>query len=215
MNNIQLAYRKFADTYDKVLNPSTLLEEDIVIKLVNACKGDSILDVGCGTGRYAKKFAIADYVGIDFSRNMLKVAKKKVQAKFVLGDIVNMPFPDCSFDKIVCCLVISHVHKIGAVLKEMSRVLKEDGYIVLTTLHPDTDFTDFELVKFDFPLSKYEPNVLHSFDYLKKSFLKAGLKEKKRVELKIDKTIKHCFTPKSYEAVKGMMFGVVFVLNKK
>ena len=215
MSNIKQAYSKWAPTYDKELNPSILLEEDVVVKLVSASSKDRILDVGCGTGRYASRFSKGDYVGIDSSRNMLKVAKRKVKGKFVLGDITDMPFPDKSFDKVVCCLVISHFNKVDHVLKEMSRVLKDDGYIVLSTLHPDTDFTDFELVKFNFALSEYEPNVIHSFNYLTKSFLKAKLKEKKRVELKIDKRIKHCFSDRSYKAVKGRMFGVVFVLNKE
>tara|TARA_Y100000310_G_scaffold6386_1_gene7210 strand:- start:1474 stop:2151 length:678 start_codon:yes stop_codon:yes gene_type:complete len=215
---VQKAYRKWANTYDKEINPSIDLEESKVIKLMNVKKGDYVLDVGCGTGRYTKIFTqqAAKVVGIDFSRNMLKVAKHRVKkAEFKQTDITKkLPFPDKTFDKIVCSLVISHIQNISPVLKEMKRVLKDDGFIVLTTLHPDIDFWGFESVKFRFPLSKYECSISHKFSVFEKTFKKLRLKQVKRMELMINKSVEHCFTERSFKAVKGNPLGVIFKLEK-
>lgn len=217
--SVQKAYRKWANTYDEEINPSIDLEEDRVIKLLNINKGDFILDVGCGTGRYSKLLAKkgANVIGVDFSRNMLKIAKRKVRkAEFKQSDITKrFPFKDKTFDKIICSLVLSHIKNINPVLKEMKRVLKDEGFIILTTLHPNTDFTGFELVKFKFPLSKYKCSILHKFSVFELAFKKAMLKKTKKVELVIDKSIKHCFTPGSYEVVKRKPLGVIFKLGKK
>ncbi|MCK5282109.1 MAG: class I SAM-dependent methyltransferase [Nanoarchaeota archaeon] len=216
--SIQKAYRKWALTYDDEINPSIDLEQDKVMKLMTVKKNDLILDVGCGTGRYTKILADMgeSVAGIDFSRNMLKQAKKKVKnAEFKQADITKrLPFPDGSFNKIVCSLVISHVKKLVPIFKEMKRVLKDDGFIVITTLHPDTDFEGYELTKFDFPLSKYDCSILHTFSDFELAFKKAKLKELKMIELKINSSVKRCFTTKSFNIVKGKPLGVIFKLIK-
>lgn len=215
---VQKAYRKWANTYDKEINPSIDLEENQVINLIHVKKGDYILDVGCGTGRYSKIFTqkAAKVVGIDFSRNMLKIAKQRVKkAEFKQTDITKkFPFPDKTFDKIVCSLVISHIQNISPVLKEMKRVLKDNGFIVLTTLHPKYDFWGFELTGCSFPISKYNCTYCHNFSEFKEFFKKAGLKETKRIELMIDKSAEHCFTERSFKTVKGNPLGIIFKLEK-
>jgi ubiquinone/menaquinone biosynthesis C-methylase UbiE len=158
----------------------------------------------------------AKVIGIDFSRNMLKIAKKRVKnAQFKEGDITKkFPFSDKTFDKIVCSLVVSHIKNIPPVLKEMKRVLKDDGFIVLTTLHPNTDFWGFELTKFSFPLSKYKCSIFHKFQEFEKAFIILGLKETKRLELFINASIRHCFTKRSFRVVKGNPLGLVFKIKK-
>src|SRR5260370_42458566 len=64
----------------------------------------SILDVGCGPGYVsvaaAERGAIP--IGLDFSEEMIAIAKKKFpRIEFRQGDAQNLPFPDASFDRIV------------------------------------------------------------------------------------------------------------------
>ena len=216
---VQKAYREWAKTYDKQVNASIDIEENKAVKLINASEGDHILDVGCGTGRYTKIFTQqgAKVVGIDFSKNMLKIAKARVKkAEFKQTDITKkFPFPDNTFDKIVCSLVVSHIKNLSPVLKEMKRVLKDGGFIILTTLHPDIDFWGFESAgSTPFLISKYKCTYCHTFPELRDFFKKAGLKEKKRIELMIDKSVGHCFTERSFKAVKGNPLGIIFKLEK-
>ena len=215
---VQKAYRKWANTYDKEINPAIALEQNPVIKLINAKKGDYILDVGCGTGRYTNIFSQcgSKLVGIDFSRSMLKIAKNRVKkADFKQVDITKkFPFPSKTFDKMICSLVISHIKNISPVLKEMKRVLKDEGFIILTTISPDIDFFGFELVKEVFPLLKYECSIFHKVSIFEKSFKKVKLNETKRLELRINKSNEHCFTKRSFKIIKGNPFGLIFKLEK-
>lgn len=213
---VKKAYQDWAKTYDQELNPSIDLEKNKVMKLLHPKKGERILDVGCGTGRYLRPLVRkgTHATGIDFSRNMLEIARKKApHADIKEVDITKkFPFPSSTFDKVICSLVISHIKNIIPVLKEIKRVLKDDGFLILTTLHPNTDFSDYELMKFDFPLSRYDCSILHSFLSLEKSFKESGLKEEERLELHIDESISHCFTKTSFKKVKGRPKGVIFKL---
>ena len=87
--------KKIVETYDvdrfenvpwrkKLYN---YLEEGFVL---NNIKKGSILDVGCGTGRLA---FLQNYTGVDFSKEMIKKAKKKYPSKkFKCGDARKLPF---------------------------------------------------------------------------------------------------------------------------
>jgi ubiquinone/menaquinone biosynthesis C-methylase UbiE len=213
------AYQDWAATYDDEINPSIDLEQAKVVRLMNIEKKDEILDVGCGTGRYAQLFAKqgAHVTGMDFSPNMLKMAKSKVKnASFRQADITKrFPFQDKKFDKIICSLVVSHIKHPYSMLSEMKRVIKDDGFIILTTLHPKVNFDGFELVKFNFPLSAYNCSIIHSFKSFESLFKKSKLREEKRIELYIDNSIKHCFSKESFKKVKGRPKGVVFKLVKE
>jgi malonyl-CoA O-methyltransferase len=217
-DSVKQAYSDWASTYDDELNCSIELEQPPVVNLLQPRKGDIILDVGCGTGRYsyiATKLG-AEVIGIDFSSRMLAIAKKKVpKAKFARCDITKpLYFPDKTFDKIICGLVIDHLKNITPLFQELSRVLKDKGYMIITTLHPRIDFEGIEHINMHFPLSSYKCTVLHSFRELRTAAKDAGLNIS-IVELKIDESIKHCFTPESFKKIKGRFWGVILVLTKK
>ncbi len=99
-------------------------------------KGDKVLDLGCGNGRFYSFFKRAEYFGIDSSRNLIKIAKKKYpKANFLLADALNLPFPDNYFDKVFSIAVFHHIpskHFRIRFLKEARRVLKRNGIFVLT-----------------------------------------------------------------------------------
>lgn len=212
------AYRDWAPTYDNQVNPSIDLEEKLVVKLMGVKKGDGVLDAACGTGRYSKIFSLkgARVSSVDFSRSMLAVARKKVRGvEFKQADIAKrIPFADKTFDKIICSLAIGHIQRIEPALKEMKRVLKDKGFIVLTALHPDIDFWGFELTGFNFQLSKYKCEMFHKVSVYEKSFAKVGLKVARKMELKINDSIKHCFTERSFKVVKGRPLALVLKLRK-
>ena len=96
----------------------------------------------------------------------------------------------------------------------MKRVLKDKGFIVLTALHPDIDFLGFELTGFNFQLSKYKCEMFHKVSVYEKSFAKVGLKVARKMELKINDSIKHCFTERSFKVVKGRPLALVLKLRK-
>lgn len=96
-----------------------------------------LLDVGCGNGRLFSflKYEPIKYVGIDNNRALLKIAKKNhPDVKFRYCDILKLPFPARSFDTVWCIAVLHHIptQKLQLkALKEMKRVLKTDGMLML------------------------------------------------------------------------------------
>ncbi len=100
--------------------------------------GDKVLDVGCGNGRLYEIFKgkSVDYIGIDNSEELIKIAKKTFSdVDFQEADIFKIPFPDNSFDKVYCIAVLHHIPskqlRIEAI-KELKRVLKPGGLLILT-----------------------------------------------------------------------------------
>ncbi len=216
-NRVQKLYRDWANTYDQEINPSLELEKETVIKLIEASPGDIILDLGCGTGRYTKLFSEsgANLVGIDFSEEMLKIARLKIKdAQFIKWDITRkLPFPDKSFNKIICSLVISHIKNIYPVIMEMKRVLKEDGFIIITTIHPKVDFSDFDLLQYDFCLTRYNCSIYHDFLVFENIFSRAKLNIREKLELYINESIKHCFTKNSFDIINGRPQGLIYKIS--
>ena len=106
-------------------------------------KGKSVLDLGCSTGFFTE-YALengASVTAIDASQKLINRLAKKVKSpkvKLYRADIGSpMPFlaPDC-YDVVICSLVMDYVKDWGALLKELYRVLKKGGRLVIATGHP-------------------------------------------------------------------------------
>jgi malonyl-CoA O-methyltransferase len=106
----------------------------------------SVLDLGCGTGECVfqvhKKFPEAELYGIDFAEGMITAAQKRSitekvpEAIFTLGDLEHIPYPDESFDCLLSGLAIQWLPILEKSFSEMSRVLKPEGRVYLSTLLP-------------------------------------------------------------------------------
>jgi len=117
-------------------------KQEICIKTLKTKKGEHILDVGCGTGFFARNVAKngAKVVALDMSENMLKVAKEiarkeNLKIKFVKGNAEKLPFKNSSFDKLIAVDLIQHLNEPKEFIKEASRVVKKGGKIVLAWPH--------------------------------------------------------------------------------
>lgn len=97
-----------------------------------------VLDVGCWTGQYTKlASAVAKKIyGLDPDKNAIKFAKKQVtNGNFLVGSAVKLPYPSEFFDVVVISEVLEHVplQTEQKVLKEIRRVLKKGGILILST----------------------------------------------------------------------------------
>jgi len=98
-----------------------------------------ILDVGCGTGAmldWLQRFPGAEIVGLDVSSDALGFCRTRGHRALVEGSALDLPFPDGSFDLIICTDVLQHLPNPPgdrAALREAHRVLDDGGYIYVRT----------------------------------------------------------------------------------
>ena len=118
-----------------------------LIEMTELRGGESVLDLACGTGDItflaASRLNTGSAVGLDITQGMVDLAEqKRAQAgaqnvSFIRGDIMNLPFPDASFDVITAGYALRNVPDIAGGLDEIRRVLKPGGRICsLDFAHP-------------------------------------------------------------------------------
>jgi len=107
---------------------------DWILNLLAPQKSETILEVGCGAGHVLQKIPLGKLYGIDVSSKMISLATRR------LGDLVDLKkcnaerieYPDKFFDKIICTEVLEHTLDPSAVLREIQRVVKPGGTIILS-----------------------------------------------------------------------------------
>jgi SAM-dependent methyltransferase len=105
--------------------------------------GDTLLDAGCGEGRHC--FGAlergARVLGLDLDWTSLRAAAGGLRSRagelgslgeMLQGDAFALPFPDESFDKVICAEVMEHVHDYSAAARELARVTKPGGRLAIT-----------------------------------------------------------------------------------
>src|SRR5262245_38292614 len=92
--------------------------------------GLRVLDVGAGTGRYRSLFSHCDYWAHDFGQEPSTIGK--YTALDYESDITSLPVQDGSFDVVLCSEVLEHVPEPIQAVKELARILKPDGKLLLT-----------------------------------------------------------------------------------
>jgi len=99
-----------------------------------------VLDVGCGPGTYALLLAEKGFQvqGVDYSEEVIALARKRISREsvgFSVADIHHLPFPNNSFDIVLCMGIFQTMEDYEGGLKEVGRVLKNNGLVIVTTLN--------------------------------------------------------------------------------
>lgn len=106
---------------------------------LNSC--DKVLDVGCGIGYYIERLKQFDkninLCGIEYDYKSLKYAKKRINVNFIQAEGTRIPFKDNAFDTILSVSVMEHIEDDENMVKEMVRVCKKGGQIIVSVPSKD------------------------------------------------------------------------------
>ena len=132
-----------ANSYDDYYNTDfgkkvDLIEKEIIKDIISEISRDQMLELGCGTGHWTEFFLKEGFelTALDISEPMLELARAKgLNAKFIKGDTVKLPFADETFRVIASITMLEFVQNQDVVLREMYRVLKPGGYLILGSIN--------------------------------------------------------------------------------
>jgi ubiquinone/menaquinone biosynthesis C-methylase UbiE len=125
----------------KILNPC-------VERLLGDVKGKKLLDAGCGEGYLARFYAKkgADVTAIDLSQRLIETSERLTEEEGISIDyrVDNVCYiesvPDAEFDIVLSNLVLLNVQCLDDAIKEFHRVLKIEGVLVFSIVHPAFNF---------------------------------------------------------------------------
>jgi ubiquinone/menaquinone biosynthesis C-methylase UbiE len=176
--NSQLEYwNKDAANYDNRAKKSYKAYQRVIELIKNEVKKDmSFLDIGTGTGEIplALSLHVKKIEGIDYSPEMITIAKKKIEQKmikninFSVQDSANLNFSNNSFDIVLISNLLHIIPAPEKVIEEAKRLIKKDGIIILANyLHDEnilSHLISFIMKKKGHPIAiKYNSETFSKF----------------------------------------------------
>ena len=142
MKKIKDDYNTWAHQYDKNINTTRDLDTTVTKNSLSKIDFIKVLELGCGSGKNTEWLITkADrLVGLDFSKNMLDLARKKIKndkVTFINTDInKNWPVNDNSFDLATINLTLEHIEILDHVFNSLFMKLTQGGKCFVCELHP-------------------------------------------------------------------------------
>ena len=122
-------YRMLSDRH---IQRKTDLNDECITKILSSVVGEFVLDIGCGRGYLVNKIASEKRIrvsGVDISVPELQDQAEGVT--FIQKNIEDLPFPDKSFDTVICTHTIEHLLDPQKVIREIRRVARKKIIIVV------------------------------------------------------------------------------------
>ncbi len=115
--------------WDRIDLENASIRREIVRVASTVPAGVRILDAGAGQCRYRSLFAKTRYIGIDFGKGEQQWDYSGLDT---VGRLELLPFPDGCFDGVICTQVLEHLADPESVLRELCRVTRSGGWMLLT-----------------------------------------------------------------------------------
>ncbi|PTX45231.1 methyltransferase family protein [Christiangramia gaetbulicola] len=145
--SIEKAYDSWSSQYDTNQNKTRDLDKKVTREILNKVNFKTVLELGCGTGKntiWLQKKA-EKILGVDFSEEMLNIAKKKIKTEktvFLKADITkDWDWTTDNFDLVTCNLILEHIENLNFIFAQAFSKLKPGGYFFISELHPFKQYT--------------------------------------------------------------------------
>ena len=140
--SIEKAYNNWAVQYDTNENITRDLDKKSTIDTLSNYDFKHVLELGCGTGKNTEWLLnkAERIIGIDFSQEMLDIAKKKIKDKRVIfkkADLTeNWDIEDQFADLVTSSLTLEHIKNLKHIFNQANLKLKTNGLFFISELHP-------------------------------------------------------------------------------
>ena len=176
MNKIIDNYNAWANRYDEASNSTSELDKIVLKQSLSNIDFFKVLELGCGTGKNTEWLITkADsLIGLDFSKNMLDIAKNKIQSDkvaFIETDLnEDWPVKSESFDLAVISLTLEHIKKLDHIFISLFEKLKKGGKCFVSELHPKKQLLGSRARFID----NGEEIVIDAFQHLEKDYIQSA-----------------------------------------
>ncbi len=190
-------YERWAACYPPVAhNPLMRAEEVAMSRLWPDLRGQRVLDLACGSGRYARKLShdgAGLVVAVDFSVAMLRHVEL-IGTVRVCADMMCLPFAEQTFDAIICGLAIGHTGSLQGWMSEMHRILRDGGQLLYSDFHPEAARAgmtrSFKDVR---GISCTVPHHIHELEAQRRAADCAGFRLERILEVHIGRELREAF----------------------
>jgi SAM-dependent methyltransferase len=138
---VRAGYDQWSAHYDQTPNPLVALDRRHTMRLLRPRRHERILDAGCGTGVHLGVMLRTGCapVGLDFSRGMLHVTRRKYPSLPLAQADLNdqLPVRRQVFDAVLCALVGEHLTNLRLLFREVFTSLAPGGRLVFSVFHPE------------------------------------------------------------------------------
>lgn len=136
--------QKAVETYGEGVTAEELTLKPVILKMAGKVRGQNVLDIGCGDGRYSELFARsgANVTATDLAAPQIEMAQKKhahQNIRYSVGDVSAADAEPGSMDLVVANLVvpsIGSVEKLEELFAQARKMLRPDGRFIVSVLHP-------------------------------------------------------------------------------
>lgn len=140
--SIEKAYDHWSEQYDTNKNRTRDLDKIATQTVLAHLDFDNVLELGCGTGKNTQWLIekTKKILSIDFSENMLNIAREKIKSQkveFRKADITKQwSWAQQEFELITCNLILEHISELEPVFEKASSQLNSGGHFFVSELHP-------------------------------------------------------------------------------
>ena len=172
--DIEKAYNIWSSNYDTNKNKTRDLDKKVTQETLSKYSFKNVLELGCGTGKNTRWLLSvgAEVIGLDFSQEMLTIAKESItdkRAQFKKADLNDdWEVADQYADLVTSSLTLEHIEDLNAIFRQANKKLKENGIFFISELHPFKQYTGSK-ARFETDAGMVELKVFthHISDYIK------------------------------------------------